>query len=483
MGTSKQPSRGYEHLWRSNDPPTDDEDALVRSELQRLRVEFEQLTGRPWMLGVQDVTPPKPVLSKKAQKVHDTIRQHTQLLSCVRRVPTELWGEIFSIALLDIPNQRPGNPYDKALRALCNVCKTWSAAARGHKGLWTKFPTFEFGDTRWVAAPLRQRHQGKVLRQLGEYVEHSGTQPFTFGYILHHERHLLDPYAAFAHAVLKVLVSESRRWEGALIYLASSGGSDQRRWPDEYLAPVKGNVPMLRSLDLTVAAGSTSSWTNTSCIPSLFADSPKLRHVTFNSPEKVPEGRFDVDLPWSQLETFEGLCHTNDSFGQVLANSHSTLRSLKVDIRSVLVPSAPLEPTTMQNLTKLSIRFLSGIDTLYIMFLRLPSLTDLELHGEGREEGISIFRTLVQFIHYSRCSLKRVVVALRLPLPEAGTFEDLHNFLVHCPLLEELDIRASYLFNSHPGERLNPLITVIAGRDLFPHLRVLTLRSDPRDFG
>jgi hypothetical protein len=304
---------------------------------------------------------------------------------------------------------------------------------------------------------------------LGEYIVHSGTRPFTFGYILHHERHLLDPYVALAHAVLKVLVSESRRWEGALLYIASSGGGDERRWPDEYLPSIKGNVPVLRSLDLTVAAGSTSSWTNTSCIPSLFADAPKLRHVTFNSPEKVPEGRFDVDLPWSQLETFEGLCHTNDSFGQTLTNSRNILRSLRVDIRSVLASSVALEPTTMQSLTRLNVRFLSGGDTPYLMFLRLPSLTELELHGEGREEGMSIFGTLIHLVHHSGCSLKRVVVTLRVPpqlaaLPAA--FQELQIFLFHCPLLEELDIGASRLFNSHPlaGARLNPLLVPVAGR-------------------
>ncbi|TEB27877.1 hypothetical protein FA13DRAFT_1736056, partial [Coprinellus micaceus] len=389
---------------------------------------------------------------------------------------------------IDVENQCPNNPYDRALRAICNVCKLWSTAAEGEPILWTKFPTFEFGKLYWGLEPIRRslpthlRHQGKTVRRLERYISHSGKLRFTFGFVMHHDVHLPDAYVSFARTVLRHLVEECHRWEGAMLYLARSSAGG--RWPAD-LAMIKGRLPVLSSLNLTVAAQDDAEWP---MISSLFADAPKLRRVVFNPPRQLSGGgKFNITLPWSQLETFEGLSYlrVNDSFFKLLSNCRDTLTSLKGEVE----PSVPhtLPATTLTKLTTLHLRLLPENTTLrYLDSLTLPALGDLELRGDS-DWGDPLYSFVQPLVERSRCELRRLVLAIHRPYPPKGKIELFKRFLEQCHLLTDLDIPCFYVSDPQSlrclavDSNLETPSTPRFQSQPAPNLERLTLRSDGRD--
>jgi hypothetical protein len=475
MGASKLAQR----LWKCNDAPTDDEQTQLQSEILNLKAEFHHTTSTPFTLTlpthIHGDTP-----SKKVRKLHQTILQHLGLLSCIRTIPAEIWQNVFSFALADTENQHPDNPHDRTLRTLCHVCALWSATARGQQSLWAKLPTFEFGHL--AHRPGSLKHPGRTIGRLEQYLANSGTRPFTFGFVFHHDRRLIAAYLSFPHTVLKRLVQESHRWEGALLYLARY--SDGGRWPAD-LARIKGRLPVLSRLDLTVAARDDAQW---SAISSLFFDAPKLRHVVFNSPRYLPRGvgrgSFNLALPWGQLETFEGVCHQNLSVIQLLTHCQDTLTTLKCDTRPH--PGIPPPVVTLHKLTTLSITFSFPTVTTWLTGLTLPALRDLELHGDEYGDIVPLSTFLQHLLHRSQSLLlRRFVLGIRMSGPERSSSEtlNLRGLLSQCPLLAELEIPSSYAFDPRSGVWLSldvPFTPGIADK-IIPRLKVLTLRSDARD--
>ncbi|TEB27900.1 hypothetical protein FA13DRAFT_841571 [Coprinellus micaceus] len=236
------------------------------------------------------------------------------------------------------------------------------------------------------------KHQGRTLIRLEQYLIHSGTRPFTFGFILHHNRPLHDAYVSFAYIVLQRLVRECHRWEGPLLYLARYGAGG--KWPVDPLLPIEGHLPALSRLDLTVAAKTNDEW---SLLSSPFSSAPKLRHVVFNTPRHgvaSANTHFDLLLPWAQLSTFDGLSHfySHNSLLRFLSQSpspDSTLTTLKIGSIQIQPPISP--PVTLTKLTTLHIQLNSPDGRLWLAaMLVVPSLQSLSMHGRRPPQDTAV---------------------------------------------------------------------------------------------
>ncbi|KAJ3517581.1 hypothetical protein NMY22_g13933 [Coprinellus aureogranulatus] len=415
----------YDHLWKCNQAPTEDEASQIKAAVQGLKVAFARVTGRPSTGTFLDAAGGQtPARAVKARKIEEAIRRHEMLLSGVRRIPIEIWQKIFLLSLSDLENQNPYNPYDKALRVLCSVSREWSAVAKGYPNLWVRFPTFDFGPA-WAYLNYGKR----TLNRLEQYMSLSDRKPFTFGFFLHEDNMTRDSprYLPVANDMFKRLVGECHRWKGALLYLADP--EYEGEWPVE-LARVKGCLPELSSLNLTVGTKSASAWSKS--VAALFSDAPKLRHVVFHTPREAAEGGLlNLELPWSQLETFGGACRANDSFTKLLENTTGNLTSLKCELNCT--PGMPMpifHAVPLPILTTLYLQFTSSQPVLLMMHLiQLPSLEDLKLDGTELNPSLRqpIFMAALRLIARSSCPLKRLGMSFQFPDPP--TTAELSNFI------------------------------------------------------
>ena len=72
-------------------------------------------------------------LKIQLRELEEELRQHEAVLSPVRRIPVEVWGEIFSLALPASLNGRGR----KHLVDFCRVCRLWREAALAARWLWS----------------------------------------------------------------------------------------------------------------------------------------------------------------------------------------------------------------------------------------------------------------------------------------------------------------------------------------------------------
>ncbi|KAJ2928073.1 hypothetical protein H1R20_g9006, partial [Candolleomyces eurysporus] len=103
------------YLLSSNAVPKTCETASVQIQIDNLASQIAQL--RP-----------------KLEELEDQLRLHRAVLSPVRRVPAEIWGEVFKLVL---PKKRNDTEDREKLVDLQLVCKTWRDAARLEHRLWS----------------------------------------------------------------------------------------------------------------------------------------------------------------------------------------------------------------------------------------------------------------------------------------------------------------------------------------------------------
>ncbi|KAK7024769.1 hypothetical protein R3P38DRAFT_2707676, partial [Favolaschia claudopus] len=296
-------------VWESNDPP-DEQDvpfieqslAAALNRLAVLKAEKDKILQKvatphsmdlPLHLEARtkqlDGAPRIPALDRTIRLQKCVINAHKSILSAVRRLPPEILGEIFYLALparadwfySDISEPVPGSPW-----LLSHVCRKWRAAVRGNALLWSniRVDTIKL-HSRLFHSFFEQRDR----RGLETQIALSANTPLSVDLWI---TRAIKPDSPKLPKFFEIVFGQSNRWKQLNV-----------RWsgdpPSLYLlSSITGQLPHLQRLifhphglfDPLPAE-----------LHALFAVAPALREVLLTGNDfMVPSP--PLDLPWHQLE-------------------------------------------------------------------------------------------------------------------------------------------------------------------------------------
>ena len=152
-------------------------------------------------------------LRRKRQVLRDTRKQHTIILSAVRRLPVELLSEIF---IFSLPNDWKDEIHDfrRAVMLPASVCRYWRNVALSTPRLWNSI-SFWLGDETVQAA------QAKVdLARL--WIARSGGLLLSIHMRAWRDDDPNHPAPSGSHPVINVIAEYAQRWEYASFYITYS---------------------------------------------------------------------------------------------------------------------------------------------------------------------------------------------------------------------------------------------------------------------
>ncbi|KAF5349031.1 hypothetical protein D9758_012729 [Tetrapyrgos nigripes] len=238
---------------------------------------------------------------------------------------------------------------------------------------------------------------------------------------------LFDSDHSVALYVLKVLSAHSSRWTS--LYLCS----DVELLKDPVLSSVRGNLPLLRQLDIDIRGDSRESI-------DIFQYTPALEKLSIEDFD-LPSPTAMITFPWNQLNTLVlRYCYTSVAlqyFDLAPQARHIALaRCQNSDYRER--PETYPQVMHCHNLQSLSINIDDVDPELLVVFNfhTLPSLSRLKISGANNcgiltlEEFsfASEHGTIVSFLARSRCHLVSLCLE-RLPLRDNEVLALLQNLL------------------------------------------------------
>ncbi|KAJ7101282.1 hypothetical protein B0H15DRAFT_815545 [Mycena belliarum] len=248
----------------NNDPPPEEDLPKIRAFIAKAQDGLEALNAI--LL---------PMLMQRAM-FEEILRKHTPLVLPIRRVPPEVWAEIFRWNLVDNQPITECDPPSPPPWLPAQVCRSWRAAALAESTLWSCV----YIHYLLIPEPLELEEQLRRSRNASLDV---------FFY-------WKEDYAEYLLELLDLLVAQSSRWERATIYWAETNPGMVHS-----MSRIAGQLPRLKHL--------TSIANKPRAIPrDLFADASSLREVLLTETEE-PFGRHVPDspllsAPWAQITRF-----------------------------------------------------------------------------------------------------------------------------------------------------------------------------------
>ncbi|KDR75070.1 hypothetical protein GALMADRAFT_226716 [Galerina marginata CBS 339.88] len=404
-------------LLRSNDPPSEQELALIHDTIATTEARLQEIrtTG----------SPPSQTLDSYS----NFLQAHEALLSASRRLPPELLVEIFlHFHEFDSPNAPPWT--------LTHVCRRWRQVAVGITALWRDIPPLFLGSLG--EAQVRQR-----IDCLSMLLQRSSHDKITF-FLSKQLTNCLDDN------ILALLFKHSERWERISLVISEDVCA--------HFSRVKGRVSSLRSLKLVISRTGRLH-------VGAFETAPKLQEVNLAS---SPWSGL-VQVPWSQLTGFTEESMECNHLPLVL-KSATNLKTMSFTFSKEWLSVSGLSllsPTTLTHLTTLVIQSFNGEPGVIILLskLTLPSLEDAQFRCFI---PLSVASDVSAMINRSSCRLQKLV--LHMPrLAEA----QIDQVLLSTPSLVFLDL-------NDPDYGLVDLLSQLEpGREcewkLVPHLKSLTI--------
>lgn len=451
-----------DYLLSSNESPSAEQELQLHEKLRILKSKYQKACGIAYS------STRNGHVHRAGQRYHDDILRCLRVLSCIRRVPTEIWHGIFEHAVLSI---EPRTAQGTMLGAISLVSRGWNAAACSCPILWSNLPLIDIYPTASPEHSVLGPGPGILQR----YLERSGTHPISFTF--HYWRNIYSEIGAHntvALTCLRVLAAVSHRWDVAefratkVILNALSDRAQYRRLPLHLLSKFKFEMKAVEPIP-----------SNSKLKVDLFFHAPNLRHVVFDvlgawgtSNTCYIKGIIDLRLPWTQLETFEGFFKRDTAYQQLLSKG----KNLKVLMYTSKKSNAlPLVIAAPQRLTRLSLCFGDGLPggtfLAHMGCLTLPALKELEIHWR-RGTNVDLYAAILSLVQRSGCSLERLAVDDRLDYDSNNQLERFRDLLYHCATLTHLDI--GYL----DAQGLDSFIPDYDnfGNPPLPNLRVLSLR-------
>ncbi|KAF5356427.1 hypothetical protein D9758_009524 [Tetrapyrgos nigripes] len=376
-------------------------------------------------------------LSKKKEELERYVDHCKSYLSPIRRLPTEIMGEIFlnyqDLHMSDREDRQFRGPLTRPLYSspamtalvLSSVCKLWHTITLATPQLWSRFS-------------LRIRGKcGSLSHLLEIYLSRSKQHPLTFDVVVNGD-------GPNSNIIIRLLSAHSHRW-----FFANCDG----RCPG---LNMQLDLPLLQSLEMQYEDADSLN---------AFAGARALRTVSL-----VGIPRFLLsNLPWDQIQFLRALELSTGDVGLPkyvweLAQKCPALCSLELGFSDY----SPHEPAVFT-----SSLYLSKLESLCLWFVNwcdfcelfsvstLPSLRKLSLELHPFEPPGSDTATFSAFISRSQCSIS----ILRLENLQKSTVQLACGMLHHIPTLIEL-ILEECLYSTNQGPPV--MATLIAALRISP---------------
>ncbi|KAF7341133.1 hypothetical protein MVEN_01847700 [Mycena venus] len=312
-------------------------------------------------------------LQIRREDLIQSIQNHKTLLSPIRRLPREILGEIFSLAVYSAFHSGGGFGFTfnfsplitrKAPWLLTHVCQDWSAAVLANPALWSLiFVDLDDGDQRGI------------VRLTKLWLQRSGDVPLTikvFGE---------DPRRS--HPVLKALLLSRGRWQTAHFSVPTSQLS-QIMASEERLSALTTSIITVEGRPLT-----EEFW------DLLADDAPQLRTLQALSWEKRHLLRASFPLPWNQLTRLSTSFNSNTEALAMLQNLSDIVECTFAWPKSEILSNHSTIPLLHLRSLVLQVEGPNGYpDEMYqkhtslLDFLETPSLRRLTTRGSADEEAV-----------------------------------------------------------------------------------------------
>ena len=283
---TRVPPSPIPHLLGTNKVPSTAEAQSIRALIAAARSDISHLDA-----GIARAQHVLAQLIKEREALKVYVDEHAAFLTPARRMPDEIWSEIFLHCLPTtdvIRNGQRSRASDQdpmeltsfgpgvAPALLLRVCRDWAFIALSSPRLWS---LIDLGaSSHYLITDLTP-----VLIQT--WLTRSQQAPLTV---------MLSNYpysiSSFENAPARAVLAQSHRWRVANMQLWHAS-------MDVFLS-LRNNLPELEELQLQFQ-GVTDSH-----LPGLdiFGDAPKLRRVTIHGPPQYPFA--EIKLPWAQLTHF-----------------------------------------------------------------------------------------------------------------------------------------------------------------------------------
>ncbi|KAF9012918.1 hypothetical protein BDZ89DRAFT_474811 [Hymenopellis radicata] len=424
------------HLLHTNHPPSP-QDSVVISEVIRLiddqvarldtamalpSTALPHISTRPFRM------PWHQSASRDEQKTQraDVRRLRAQiqsLNSTVRRLPPEIWQEVF----LFVRNHEAEVDVFSLLDPVYmvgQVCQLWRRVSQSCPRLWSRFlvSSTKLLKLSWCVSRLRM------------VLERTGSVPLDFTFSYRRGGRYSDTREAPVE-LLTLLMQYSSQWRSAEFRAITFAEA-------LLLENVRGQVPEIRSVRLSLIREEFEP-EQTNMI-SAFEIAPKLSQVVLGT---LPLGHVLLDsgvkqqLQYLRLEHHERsdpmYSHGTPSLSAIL-HDYPNLTTVHISFearesRVLARPTPPPPSATRSVYLKLTTLAVSEVE--YLNHISLPNLVDLHAGLHAREYIPGLLPCIIGLIQHSRCSL----LSLRLHYPEWDA-ASLGALLELVPDLEELSI-------------------------------------------
>ncbi|KAF4620887.1 hypothetical protein D9613_000069 [Agrocybe pediades] len=446
------PSPPVTHLLKSNDPPTEDEAALIREAIDLAEVEQSRLRRIYDSQMLTGTRAHASITRYKMRQLNRFIEKHKALLSSIRLLPAEIWQEIFhwlsprhhlvsSSSSFHVPWE------------LAQVCGDWRMNALAMSDLWRYLPAIYLTDSN--------PKTNLQLHYLGALIHRSKGAPLSIDIrcsISHDQRF---------HPVIALLCQHSDQWEDVRAMLSAATLTGLRY--------IEGRLPLLKSLVLSV-------FDDTQLQPdspfTMFTIAPKLCTV-----ELAGLVNGEVLLPFQQLVNYTEVSLRDSHLNQIL-NDGLLLETLTL----LNFPGNVAFPfVTVPHLKKLEVKFWRGRTAHGRCFdnLILPSVEEIR----ATSDQVNIMPSLAIMLSKcgTSCPLKTLFIQcgpiacneltnvialtpllanLNTSLPLSGAEEDIYNlangYYQDRPLAPMLETCHFYLGNAIRSASTSAAINALA---------------------
>jgi hypothetical protein len=346
------------HLFGTNGVPSEAESQEIRESIAAVQANISQLDV--------DITRARRVverLLKEREALNEYASEHAVFLTPARRLPAEIWSEIFSHCL---PECRVD---DMGLRShswtfspryppevFLQVCNDWKSIALSSPRLWSSIHLY-----RSSRVPPTNMIENWLMR----------SHPTPLNVILELDEEMIT--CSDASTVLQ----QSHRWRSASISIPIYSWSP--------FSLLKNNMPELEELHIAFESDTLGTLPPPPHILvqiDFLSNAPKLRRVALG---KAPSYNIaDVKLPWAQLTHFSSPNYLS-SYNQLAALLQSAPELLEVELSLAWGVQMTYHPVQHSHLHNLSLHILQGDAGSVFEHLSLPSLRMLSIEASDSD--------------------------------------------------------------------------------------------------
>ncbi|KAF9012917.1 hypothetical protein BDZ89DRAFT_474786 [Hymenopellis radicata] len=394
-----------QHLLQTNDAPSS-QDSVIISECGRLIDDHVARLDATISLASTATphicTAPLRMPSKQSPSIDKQMTQRADLQrlrervhsvnSAVRRIPQEIWQEVFLFVRTHDAQVDVFNPQDPVY-AVGQVCQLWHHASQSCPWLWSRvlFSVPRLLDlSQGVVSRLVDLSRGVVSR-LREVLKRSRNVPLDFVFTC--------GCGIVDEELLIVLMQYSSRWRSAEFLEMTLANA-------QLFGNVRGRVPLLESMRLNLERGGSER----TDVISAFEIAPKLTRVDLccvQLEQVVLDSRVKQNIQYLRVGNYPDKVISTPSLSDILGD-FCNLTTVDVCCRQTfgaIIPWSAFLPPDTPRLVHANVTFLRVGEGDCLRLVSLPNLTSLDVGSDGPNFIPGLLSCVISFLQHSRCRL------------------------------------------------------------------------------